>query len=109
MIPFPAHRRFQLEPYKVSSDWGSLCNYTYSDDHTCACTQSGKNYLGTPVHFAPFIQTETVIDAYAPVGAFKNAPNGTYSRDHEGKAVWMEYAFPEDVPALMARWLRFFK
>lgn len=23
-----------------------------------------------------FIQTETVIDAYAPVGAFKNAPNG---------------------------------
>lgn len=55
-----------------------------------------------------FIQTETVIDVYAPVGAFKNAPNGTYSRDSEGKAVWMEYASPEDVPSLMARWLRFF-
>ena len=55
-----------------------------------------------------FIQTETVIDVYAPVGAFKNAPNGTYSRDSEGKAVWMEYASPEDVPALMARWLHFF-
>ncbi len=55
-----------------------------------------------------FIQTETVIDVYAPVGAFKNSPNGTYSRDSEGKAVWMEYASPEDVPALMARWLHFF-
>ena len=55
-----------------------------------------------------FIQTETVIDVYSPVGAFKNAPNGTYSRDNEGKAVWMEYASPEDVPALMARWLHFF-
>ena len=55
-----------------------------------------------------FIQTETVIDVYAPVGAFKNAPNGTYSRDGEGRAVWIEYASPNDVPALMDTWLHSF-
>lgn len=55
-----------------------------------------------------FIQTQTAMDVYAPVGAFKNAPNGTYSRNSEGKAVWMEYASPEAVPVLMARWLELF-
>ena len=53
-----------------------------------------------------FIQTQTVMDVYAPVGAFKNSPNGTYSRNNEGKAVWMEYASPDDIPALMERWLK---
>jgi len=47
------------------------------------------------------IQTEVVSDINKPYGAWKTEPNGTYALDEDGKQVFIEYALPEDVPALM--------
>ncbi len=44
------------------------------------------------------------VDALKPVGAWKRDYNGT-SGVVEGRTVYMEYARPEQVPALMEQWL----
>ncbi len=47
------------------------------------------------------VQAEVVTDIYKPYGAWKVESNGTYAMDDEGKQVFIEYAAPADVPALM--------
>ncbi len=54
------------------------------------------------------IQTERVADIYKPVGGWKVEPNGTYAVSETGKQVFLEYAKPEDVHVLMAKWLKRF-
>ncbi|MCG5493815.1 Fic family protein [Ectothiorhodospira variabilis] len=51
------------------------------------------------------VQSELVADIYKPCGAWKVEPNGTYAVTEEGRQTFIEYASPEDVPALMAGWL----
>ena len=48
------------------------------------------------------VQAERVADIYKPLGSWKVEPNGTYAVDDSGAQVFVEYAAPEDVPALMA-------
>ncbi len=48
------------------------------------------------------VQTERVTDIYKPNGAWKVEPNGTYGIGPDGGQVFIEYAMPESVPALMA-------
>lgn len=50
------------------------------------------------------VQTSITNDIYQPIGAWKREPNGTYSVVN-GKQVYIEYAPPENVPALMDAWL----
>ena len=47
------------------------------------------------------VQAERVVDIYKPVGSWKVEPNGTYAVDENGAQVFVEYAAPEHVPALM--------
>lgn len=49
----------------------------------------------------------SAIDALNPVGDWKQSYNGTTGVDN-GKAVFMEYADPLDVPRLMRRWFEAF-
>lgn len=51
------------------------------------------------------VQSEAVADIYKPHGAWKVEPNGTYAVTGDGSQTFIEYASPEDVPALMAEWL----
>ncbi len=51
------------------------------------------------------VQSEAVTDIYKPYGAWKREPNGTYAVTEEGRQTFIEYASPEDVPALMREWL----
>ncbi|MCG5510074.1 Fic family protein [Ectothiorhodospira lacustris] len=51
------------------------------------------------------VQSETVTDIYKPFGTWKVEPNGTYAVTDEGRQTFIEYASPEDVPALMTEWL----
>jgi Fic family protein len=51
------------------------------------------------------VLTQEIVDIYKPVGGWKEEPNGTYSRDIDGKTVYVEYAAPQDVSKLMGRWL----
>ena len=48
------------------------------------------------------VQAERAADIYKPLGSWKVEPNGTYSVDESGAQVFVEYAAPEDVPALIA-------
>ena len=48
------------------------------------------------------VQAEVIHDVYKPVGAWKVEPNGTYTIDSNNESVYLEYAHPRDVPALMA-------
>lgn len=48
------------------------------------------------------IQTEQMVDIFKPNGAWKVEPNGTYGINREGSQVFIEYALPVFVPALMA-------
>jgi len=48
------------------------------------------------------VQTEQVTDIYKPNGAWKVEPNGTYGIGPDGSQVFIEYAMPVFVPALMA-------
>lgn len=48
------------------------------------------------------VQAEVVHDAYKPNGAWKVEPNGTYTIGADDERVYLEYAHPRDVPALMA-------
>ena len=45
-----------------------------------------------------------VMDIHNPIGAWKREPNGTHG-EANGRSVFMEYAAPGDVPALMSRWI----
>ena len=48
------------------------------------------------------VQTEQVTDIRNPNGAWKVEPNGTYMIGPDGSQVFIEYAMPISVPALMA-------
>jgi Fic family protein len=48
------------------------------------------------------VQTSRVTDIYKPNGAWKVEPNGTYIVTQTGEQVFMEYAHPRDIDALMA-------
>lgn len=48
------------------------------------------------------VQAERVVGICKPLGSWKVEPNGTYAVDDSGAQVFVEYAAPEDVPALMA-------
>lgn len=54
------------------------------------------------------VQTQTVADAYAPVGAWKVEPNGTHAIGADGKSFFLEYPLPALIPDLMHRWLQLF-
>ena len=54
------------------------------------------------------VQTDVVSDIYKPYGAWKLEPNGTYAVSDAGKQVFIEYAAPIDVPALMGQWQTWF-
>lgn len=51
------------------------------------------------------VQTEIVSDIHKPYDAWKLEPNGTYAVDSQGKQVFIEFASPESVPALMSEWI----
>ncbi len=51
------------------------------------------------------VQSEAISDIYKPYGNWKAEPNGTYAVTDDGKQTFIEYAAPEDVPALMGDWL----
>lgn len=51
------------------------------------------------------VQTTVVTDVLAPVGAWKREPNGTHATTADGRQIFIDYAAPNEVPALMARWL----
>jgi Fic family protein len=53
------------------------------------------------------VQTEKVTDIYKPYGAWKVEPNGTYAVNDEGQQVFVEYAHPGEVPALMKSLVNF--
>jgi len=57
------------------------------------------------LEFPRAVQSEAVADIYKPYGAWKVEPNGTYAVTDDGKQTFIEYAAPEDVPALMSDWL----
>jgi len=46
-----------------------------------------------------------VHDVHHPVGEWKREPNGTYAVAADGRQVFIEYARPEDVPALTRLWV----
>ncbi len=48
------------------------------------------------------VQTEQVTDTQNPNGAWKDEPNGTYKIGPDGSQLFIEYAMPFFVPALMA-------
>ncbi len=51
------------------------------------------------------VQTDTVLDIFAPVGAFKVEPNGCYVRHEDGSWEFHTYPSPEKIPFLMKEWL----
>ncbi len=53
------------------------------------------------------VMDKSAMDVQNPVGAWKQDFNGT-TGVMNGKSVYMEYASPLDVPALMTRWLKDF-
>jgi len=53
------------------------------------------------------VQTDRTTDIYKPNGAWKVEPNGTHMVTTDGRQVFIEYAMPEHVPALMAEIIEF--
>lgn len=53
------------------------------------------------------VQSDVVTDIYKPYGAWKFEPNGTYTLDENGQPVFLEYAPPQAVPALMQEIISF--
>lgn len=47
------------------------------------------------------VQTEIIYDIDKPYGAWKNRTNGTYTVGMDDKPIYIEYALPQHVPALM--------
>jgi Fic family protein len=54
------------------------------------------------------VQTQQVIDIYKPVGHWKVEPNGTTAVTDDEQQVFLEYAAPDAVPALMEAWFQLF-
>jgi Fic family protein len=54
------------------------------------------------------VQTERIMDAYKPVGAWKAEPNSTVIVSGNDQIIF-EYASPKDVPELMKGWLALFQ
>ncbi|MEN8221431.1 MAG: Fic family protein, partial [Pseudomonadota bacterium] len=50
------------------------------------------------------IQTERISDIYKPVGNWKVEPNGTTAITDDQQQIFLEYAAPNNVPALMHAW-----
>lgn len=50
------------------------------------------------------VQTERITDIYKPVGHWKVEPNGTTAITDDEQQVFLEYAAPNAVPALMDNW-----
>ncbi|EDN67821.1 Filamentation induced by cAMP protein Fic [Beggiatoa sp. PS] len=50
------------------------------------------------------VQTERIADIYKPVGHWKVEPNGTTAITDDEQQVFLEYAAPNAVPALMDNW-----
>ena len=53
------------------------------------------------------VQTEQVTDIYKPYGAWKVEPNGTHMVAADGRQVFIEYAMPASVPALMTEIIKY--
>ncbi len=53
------------------------------------------------------VQTEPVTDIHNPNGAWKVEPNGTHMVAADGRQVFIEYAMPSSVPALMTEIIEF--
>lgn len=53
------------------------------------------------------IQTDVINDIYKPYGAWKIEPNGTRTEDLSGKPIYLEYAHPRHVAALMTEVINF--
>jgi len=53
------------------------------------------------------VQTEQVTDIYKPDGAWKVEPNGTHMVTADGRQVFIEFAMPSSVPALMTEVIDF--
>ena len=53
------------------------------------------------------VQTEQVTDVHQPNGAWKVEPNGTHMVAADGRQVFIEYAMPLSVPALMSEIIAF--
>jgi Fic family protein len=51
------------------------------------------------------VQTGMVTDIDKPIGGWKLEPNGTYAVAPDARQVFIDYAAPGDVPALMDAWL----
>lgn len=47
------------------------------------------------------VQTESIFDIYKPNGAWKVEPNGTHALSPNGQQIFIDYALPVFVPALM--------
>lgn len=54
------------------------------------------------------VQTEVVVDAYKPIGAWKVEPNSTVSVV-DGRQIIFEFSPPQDVPELMQKCLVCFR
>lgn len=52
------------------------------------------------------VQTGSVVDSLAPVGAWKVEQNGTMAITSTGSTKWHEYARPADISSLMAEYLK---
>ena len=50
------------------------------------------------------VQTERITDIYKPVGNWKVEPNGTTAITDDQQQIFLEYAAPNAVPALMENW-----
>ncbi len=50
------------------------------------------------------VQTERINDIYKPIGNWKREPNGTTVITDNQKQIFLEYAAPDAVPALMDDW-----
>ena len=53
-----------------------------------------------------FVQTESTVDIYQPIGSWKVEPNGTMVMPSNGKTKWHEYTLPRHVPTLIGTWLK---
>ena len=53
------------------------------------------------------VQTSVVTDVYAPVGAWKREPNGTYALTPDNQRVFIEFVEPRYVAVAMEQWFSF--
>jgi len=53
------------------------------------------------------VQSNEIVDVYQPIGGWKKEPNSTVAFV-DGKQIVLEYASPDDVPALMKTWFELY-